>query len=85
MRERGQSSIEYLIAVGGIIVLVAIVLTLILGGPNSGPAPECSVECGNLLLTAIDREETCNDHAMEQPNICGGKCFWLEDQCVYEP
>lgn len=83
MKAKGQGSIEYLLLIGGIIVVATIVIAIFVNSINSGPAPECFVECGDLVFTEGDKEAECNAHAMKNPVICPGYCLWTESRCSF--
>jgi len=84
MNAKGQGAIEYLLLIGGAVIVVGIIIALMANVPNSAPAPECSVECGNLAFMTIS-EAACNNHVMENPNQCDGHCILRQNQCQFEP
>ena len=59
MNTKGQGALEYLLLIGGAVLVAAIVIALITGIPTTSPNPQATVTCATLSQFAVC-EAKCN-------------------------
>lgn len=87
MNSRGQGALEYLLLIGGAVLVAAIVIALITSVPATN-GPQCSAECSALTAPAstLGNESVCNTHPMKDATSCPGLCtFTATTGCYYTP
>jgi len=88
MDVKGQGALEYLLLIGGAVLVAAIVIALITGIPTGDHGPECSAACANRTATAMADVDICEDFTVDAATtaLCSGSCeMSTATGCYYDP
>ncbi len=87
MKQKGQGALEYLLLIGGAIIVAVVVVTLLLnlgstGGANAN-ATSMGAVAAQLAATAGNPAPNCNDisGALEGPTALTVRHIWNNNQC----
>ncbi len=87
MNLKGQGALEYLLLIGGAVLVAAIVIALVTGVPASISPPACITECANL---SVQGDVVCDAIVVADlacDNGTTGVCAWdsTNNICIYTP
>jgi len=83
MNSRGQGALEYLLLIGGAVLVAAIVIALITGIPPAVNPPACETGCAASTVRAVADDTICP--ATVLPTDCTRTCTWdtVNNICYY--
>ena len=83
MDAKGQGALEYLLLIGGVVLVAAIVIALITGVPGTATNPEDTTYCASLT-----GQESVNPGACAAgcpPGGSGACALSADDVCYFDP
>ena len=76
MDVKGQGALEYLLLIGGAVLVAAIVIALITGVPVATNPPGCEASCASATVRAGAADDTTICTGAAIPTDCIRACDW---------